>query len=370
MNKTWRALGLMTGTSMDGVDAAVIETDGLTVTRIGAHAEGFTDEDRAVLLNAVEAARAWAFDGPEPNVFARAEALITRACADAATDLMAQVGRVDVIGFHGQTVLHHAPAPGCRGQTRQLADAQALAQRTGIDVVYDFRAADMAAGGQGAPLAPIYHAALLAALALPTPLCVLNIGGVANLTWWDGGDDLLGFDTGPGNGPIDSLVEARTGAPFDKNGALARAGRVDETVLSALMGHAYFSAPAPKSLDRFAFDTSGVDALSLEDAAATLTAFCIQAVARGLALTPRPPKALIVAGGGARNGAIMAGLRTALPCGVLSATDIGWPDDTLEAELMAFLAVRHLRGLPLTFPTTTGAPGPTRGGVLAPAPTR
>ncbi|MCG8442987.1 MAG: anhydro-N-acetylmuramic acid kinase [Caulobacterales bacterium] len=360
-----RALGLMTGTSLDGVDAAVIDTDGVTVTRRGALTEPFSAADAEVLRDAVASALRWGFEGPEPNVFAQAEALITERCAAAATRLIGEAGPVDIIGLHGQTVLHRAPEPGRPGATRQLADGPALARALGVDVVYDFRAADIAAGGQGAPLAPVYHAALLRALSLPTPLAVLNVGGVANLSWWDGQEGLVGFDTGPGNGPLDEWVRRHTGAPFDADGALAASGRVDDTVLAALLADPYFAERPPKSLDRYAFDTGACDVLSPADGAATLTAFCAEGVARSLALVAAPPRAVFVGGGGARNRALMRELRARLPCGVLTADDAGWRVDTLEAELMAYLAVRSLYELPITFPGTTGAPRPLTGGVLA-----
>lgn len=363
-----RALGLMTGTSLDGVDAAVVVSDGERVERVGGLTEPFAEADRSVLEACVAAARAWKFDGPEPNLFAAGDEVITRTGAAAARRLMEMVGGVDVIGLHGQTVLHAAPSGDRPGATRQLGDGPRLAESLGVDVVYDFRAADIAAGGQGAPLAPVYHAALLKALSLPAPLVVLNVGGVANLSWWDGSDSVVGFDTGPGNGPIDEWVRRHVGQPFDVGGALAAAGRVDEARLKALLANPYFDEPAPKSLDRYAFDTSAVEGLSAEDGAATLTAFAAEAAARALTLVAERPKAVFVGGGGALNPSLMRELRARMACGVLSADDAGWRSDTLEAELMGFLAVRSLRGLPITFPGTTGAPQPLTGGVLARAP--
>jgi anhydro-N-acetylmuramic acid kinase len=236
-----------------------------------------------------------------------------------------------------------------------------------VPVAYDFRTADVAAGGEGAPLAPIYHLARARASGLEAPLAVLNIGGVANVTWIGprgGSDGLLAFDTGPGNGPLDDWVARHSGQAFDRDGVLARSGTVDASVLGRLMADLYFSRPAPKSLDRLDFSrslaASGVDVLSPADGAATLVAFTAASVAASR--FPSTPRQWLVTGGGRRNPAIMAALRTALGVKVEPVETVGWDGDALEAQCFGFLAARVARGLPLSFPGTTGVAAPMPGG--------
>jgi anhydro-N-acetylmuramic acid kinase len=234
----------------------------------------------------------------------------------------------------------------------------------GVPVAWDFRSADVAAGGEGAPFAPVFHAAL--AEGLEKPLAVLNIGGVANVTWIGADGVLLACDTGPGNGPLDDWVFQTTGAAFDRDGALAAAGRVDATVLARLLAHPYFARPMPKSLDRLDFSQalagSGLSALSAADGAATLAAFTAEAVAR--APLPGRPTRVLVCGGGRKNPAIMAALRVRLAVPVEQVESVGWDGDALEAQCFGLLAVRVMRGLPLSFPGTTGVPQPMVGGRL------
>jgi anhydro-N-acetylmuramic acid kinase len=362
------AIGLMSGTSMDGVDVAAIETDGRTVSQFGPTLfRPYSESERAAIRVAVSEAPAIGHRADRPAEFVLAERVVTEAHIDALKTFFATYGLsaldVAVIGFHGQTVFH-APA---RGITVQLGDGLALARAIGATVVYDFRAADVAAGGEGAPLVPIYHAGLVAKSDLPRPVAVLNIGGVANLTFvGDGGDgDLLAFDCGPGNALIDDWCLKKTGAPVDEDGRAAAKGRVDEGVLADLMAHPFFAAPAPKSLDRNAFSSAAVDRLSLADGAATLTAFTAEAVAAGLRLLPAAPKTLIVAGGGAHNPTLMRMIAARTDVPVTTASGVGWSTDFLEAQAFAHLAVRHLEGLPLSFPGTTGVAEPTCGGVTA-----
>jgi anhydro-N-acetylmuramic acid kinase len=269
----------------------------------------------------------------------------------------------DLIGFHGQTILHR---PDIR-RTWQVGDAALLARETGIPVAHDFRSADVASGGQGAPLAPAYHAAL--ARDLPRPLAVLNIGGVANVTWIGENDELIAFDTGPGNGPLDDWVMRHTRQPFDRDGTLARSGQMDATVLGRLMAHSYFSRPAPKSLDRLDFSralaASGLNALTAADGAATLVAFTAGSVAASV--FPAPPRQWLVAGGGRHTSAIMTALRSALGVPVGPVETVGWDGDALEAQCFGFLAARVVRGLPLSFQGTTGVPVPMPGGRIVTA---
>jgi anhydro-N-acetylmuramic acid kinase len=266
----------------------------------------------------------------------------------------------DVIGFHGQTILH-APA---RGLTWQIGDAALLARRARTQVVHDFRSADVAAGGEGAPLVPLFHAALAASL--PKPLLIVNIGGVANITFLGADGEILACDTGPGNGPLDDLLLRHTGRPFDEDGALAARGLVRQDHLALLMSHPYFSRPAPKSLDRLAFSAlieQATSGLSAADGAATLAAFTVAAIAA--APLPEPPQRILVCGGGRKNLHLMERLRKAVAMPVDPVEAVGWDGDALEAQCFGFLAVRSLRGLPLSLPSTTGVPAPMPGGRLA-----
>jgi anhydro-N-acetylmuramic acid kinase len=357
MTKHHCAIGLMSGTSMDGVDVAAIETDGERVAWIGPSSTvPYARALRARLDRAVR----------DPQRAADELDALTRDLTDAHAAAVESflprlpVARrpVEVIGFHGHT-LFHRPA---ERLTCQLGDGERLAARLGIDVVYDFRSADVAAGGQGAPLAPIYHQALAAVL--EKPLAMLNLGGVGNVTWIGEGE-LIAFDTGPGNGLIDDWVRARADRPFDEDGRIAADGRVDGGRLATLLAHPYFDRSPPKSLDRLDFTMATVEGLGLEDGAATLAAFTARAVARAQEHFSAAPRRWLVTGGGRRNATLMAMLAEALPAPVQSIEAIGADGDALEAQAFGFLAVRSLRGLPISFPGTTGVPEPLRGGRLA-----
>jgi len=360
------ALGLMSGTSLDGVDIALIETDGHAIQRFGPVGERpFTAGERALLRGALVDAQALTDRHARPGRLAEAEAMITDAYADTIRDFLA--GRdsepVAVVGVHGQTVLH-------RPQDRltvQLIDADALARRCGLPVVHDLRGADIAAGGQGAPLVPVFHQALARGAGLDLPVAVMNVGGVANVTWIGDSDSLMAFDTGPGNALLDDWVHRHTGEAMDRDGALAANGAVDEGVLSALEERLsdYLAQEPPKSLDRLDLGTGdALGGLSVEDGAATLTAFTARCLARALDHLRDAPKSWIVSGGGARNRALMHALDDALPGKVTTADALGWRGDFIEAQAFAFLAVRSLHGLPITFPGTTGARHPLTGGSL------
>jgi anhydro-N-acetylmuramic acid kinase len=365
MKPVW-AIGLMTGTALDGfVDVALIRTDGELVHEFGAFALfPYADADRTILQDAVAAARAWAFDGAEPAIFVQAEATITAIYASAIKQLLVQANmtptEIAYVGGHGLTVLHRPDL----GRTRQLLDGAALAKAVGIDVVYDFRTADMVAGGQGAPLAPIYHAAILAKAKFEPPSAILNLGGVANVTWWGGGLELAAFDTGPANGPINEWVEAHGQGSYDRDGAIAARGRVHEGRLLEILDNPWFDAPYPKSLDRYDFDAGLVRGLSLEDGAATLTALVGACLDLALAQLPSRPKTLIVAGGGRKNPVMMADIAARCGVAVIDADSVGLRGDAVEAECFALLAVRSARGMALSFPATTGVSVPTTGGVL------
>lgn len=264
---------------------------------------------------------------------------------------------IDVIGFHGQTV-YHAPDDGV---TIQLGDAQDLANRYRVPVVGDFRRNDVSEGGQGAPLAPLYHSAL--AQDLDKPIAILNIGGVANVTWLGRGEgDILAFDTGPGNAMMDDWIKQKTGAAFDDNGRLAGSSHVDQQALSRLLANEYFDALPPKSLDRRGFDASPISELSLEVGAATLSAFSVEAVVRSQQHMPERPVRWLICGGGRRNVTLMTKLQDALSAPVDPVEIEGWDGDYLEAQAFAYLAVRSMDSLPLSLPSTTGVPAPLTGG--------
>lgn len=357
--RRYRALGLISGTSMDGIDAALVETDGEAVFARGPWLTlPYPDDLRRTLL---EVARdEVTASGPLPEL----EARVTDANAATVREFLRRAGLtlrdIDLIGMHGQTVLHRPE----RRFTRQLGDGARLAAELGIDVVDQFRLADVAAGGQGAPLVPLYHAAL--ARDLPKPICVLNLGGVANLTYIADGP-ILAFDTGPASALVDDWVAERAERPYDAGGAIAARGRVHADRLARLLDSPFFARRPPKSLDRNAFPRAPVEGLSVEDGAATLTAFTARSVALALRHLPAPPARWLVAGGGRHNATMMAMLRDALAAPVDPVETVGWNGDGLEAECFAFLAVRSARGLPLSLPTTTGAPRPMTGGELHPA---
>jgi anhydro-N-acetylmuramic acid kinase len=351
-------IGLMSGTSMDGIDAALVRTDGEVADAAGpfvtiAYDDAFRAQLRACL------------GGARPSEIAAVEEALTRAHADAVARLLDLAGlapaAVDLIGFHGHTIMH---APDAR-RTWQIGDGALLAALTGIPVVNDFRGADVAAGGQGAPLVPLFHRALAAGL--DTPLAVLNIGGVANVTWLGPGGAVLACDTGPGNALVDDWTLRHTGARFDEGGALAATGQVDGAVLANLLDHPFFRRPAPKSLDRDAFDPAPVAGLGGAGGAATLTAFTAAAVAAVVPHLPQPPRRWLVTGGGRHNATLMAMLRDALGVPVEAVEAVGWNGDALEAQAFACLAVRSRRGLPLSLPETTGVPSPVSGGRFHPA---
>lgn len=365
--KTLRVLGFMTGTSLDAVDMAVIETDGHDILSFGPAGEMKLDgETRAVVEDAIDDAFDWARDEEEPDSFEDARMAVADAHLAAALGFMAVNGvkssALDLVGVHGQTVLHEAPTPDRPGRTVQLIDAVSVAEGLGVPVAYDFRSADVAAGGQGAPLAPVYHAALVRKAGMKGPVAVLNLGGVGNITLIRADGGLEAFDTGPANGMVDLLVQSRTRKRMDEGGRLAAAGTVDRAVLDAYLAHPYFAATGPKSLDRFDFSLDPVAGLSLEDAAATLTAFAAQAVALGVARCSQQPKEIVVCGGGRHNPALLAAIRERVGVPVSTAEDKGWRGDSIEAEAFAFLAARCRLGLPISFPGTTGVAAPMTGG--------
>ena len=365
------AIGLMSGTSYDGVDVALIETDGEEISSLGPTGyRPYSDQERDLLRRAIAVATNLGDRTERPKILAQVEELVTDMHAEAVEAFLAANGMaasaVGVVGFHGQTVLHRPD----RGLTVQIGNGPALAARLGIPVVYDFRAADVAAGGQGAPVVPVFHRALVRQLKRAHPVGVLNLGGVANVTFIDGNVELIAFDTGPGNALIDDFVRMRTGQPRDDDGRTAAAGKVDEDAVARVLKHPFFAKAPPKSLDRNAFrhwamEEGRLTEKSTEDALATLTAVTAASVAPATKVLPRAPAGWLVAGGGTRNPTLMRMLAQRLaPVSIETAGAVGWSADALEAQAFAYLAVRTLKGLPLTFPTTTGVPRPLTGGVL------
>jgi anhydro-N-acetylmuramic acid kinase len=352
-----RVVGLMSGTSLDGIDAAFVETDGeQRVTTGPALTQPYDDALRARLRAALGG----------KGAVAEVEQALTEAHGEVVRALIAQhsIVGVDLVGFHGHTILHRPD----EGRTWQLGDGALLAGLTGIDVVCDFRSADVAAGGEGAPFAPLYHAAL--ASALEKPVAVLNIGGVANVTWiGPGPGDILAFDTGPGNALIDDWALAHSGRPVDLDGALAAAGSADRAFVERFLAHPFFERAAPKSLDRDDFVGFVPTGLSAADGAATLTAMTAAAAARAAEHFPSPPRRWLVCGGGRRNPVLMAALASLVGKPVDPVEAVGWNGDALEAQAFAYLAVRSTLGLPLSLPGTTGVSRPMTGGRLFFAPT-
>jgi anhydro-N-acetylmuramic acid kinase len=354
--KLYRALGLMSGTSIDGIDAALIETDGHNHVRpLGFMGNPYSATFRASLRKHL--GNAGGADDPAVAAFARE---LTELHAEIVLKLIRESGPADVIGFHGQTLLHRPE----KRLTIQIGDGALLAKMTGVDVVNDFRKADVLAGGNGAPLVPLYHRALLAARAKPA--LVLNIGGVSNVTWVGGDEDheILAFDVGPGNALIDDWVLRHTGQPYDENGLLAAAGKVDEAAVERALGIEFFRRQPPKSLDRDEFKKYVPEHLNAVDGAATLTMITARGVEAGLRFLPRKPESLYVAGGGRHNITLMRWIADMTGLKVLSVDGLGWSGDGLEAEAFAWLAVRSLLGLPLSLPMTTGVPRPMPGGKL------
>ena len=350
------ALGTMSGTSLDGVDAAVLETDGVDIHGFGpSDYRPYTASEQAVLKAHLGR---WQDDDCTE---------VARIVEEAHLALMQPFTGVNIAGFHGQTLAHD---PGGRG-THQCGDGARLAQALGYPVVWDFRSNDVAAGGQGAPLAPFYHFALAKWIKADAPVAFLNLGGVGNITWIDPACDapedpaaLLAFDTGPANAPMNDLMRLRHGLDYDADGARAAQGRADPAIIATFMAHPYFAQPAPKSLDRDAFDWLGKAVADLPDAdaLATLAQAVVHSVAAACSLCPIMPQKILVTGGGRANKTVMAGLANALTCDVIPVEAVGLNGDMLEAQAFAYLAVRAARGLPLSSPQTTGVPGPLSGG--------
>lgn len=361
-----RCIGLMSGTSADGVDASYIETDGQIIQNCGPNLFlEYSADERASILDYMQRAIA------APNHQARAQLaneiapMITARHQRAVEQLLISAGLqasdIDVVGFHGQTLFHDPET----AFTLQAGDGQKLAENLAIPVVYDFRSQDMQAGGQGAPLVPVFHASLAKSAGLALPVAFVNIGGVANVTYIDSENSLLAFDTGPGNVLIDEWVALKTGERMDKSGAYAAKGQINQRLLTEFLSHDYFKTMPPKSLDRYEFTSPLTAGTSLEDGAATLLAMTVGSIAKVRQFMKTPPSCWIIVGGGAKNHELMRTLAQKLDEPVQPASNFGWEGGYIEAQAFGFLAARHIFGLPLTYPGTTGVAAPETGGRLA-----
>jgi len=370
MKMRWH-IGLMTGTVLDGnIDVALLRTDGKIIEEFGYYnLVPYDEEVKDLIIKAINEAQIWNFNGPEPEIFSKAEAALTNSQTLAVQKCIKLSGtdenEIGAVGFHGQTVLHRAPNKLSKGKTRQLGDGQKMANKLGIPVVYDFRTNDILEGGQGAPLCPIYHAALLKKMGATSTTAILNLGGLGNLSYYSEKNDLIAFDTGPANAPINDWIKSFNVGQMDIGGEIASRGKVDESKLSEILNHPYFKKSFPKSLDRYDFPYKIVEGMSLEDGAATLTALVGASVGKGLDLLPIRPTQLIVSGGGRKNITMMQEIFSRARIKVEIADKYNWRGDAIEAECFAFLAARVLAGLPISYPKTTGVSKPTTGGIIA-----
>ncbi|QDZ00809.1 anhydro-N-acetylmuramic acid kinase [Nitratireductor mangrovi] len=370
------AIGLMSGTSMDGIDLALLDTDGDMVVRRGpAFFVPYEAAFRRRIESALDTAKGIEHREQRPGDLGDLEREITLRHADAVARFRAEhprwAGRVELVGFHGQTVLHRPK----KSLTVQLGDGPLLARETGLAVVFDLRANDMRHGGQGAPLVPAYHTALAHALvdagASQFPICFVNVGGISNITWVPARGDPVAFDSGPGNALIDQWVAGQGGIPFDADGMIASEGGVVASVVARYLENPFFARKGPKSLDRGDFTLEPAEGLELADGARTLANVSAEAILKAAEQMPELPKCWIICGGGRKNPHIVADLRRgadAMGSAVALAEDVGLDGDAMEAEAWAYLAVRSLAGLPVTFPTTTGCHRPVTGGVIVSPP--
>lgn len=350
---------------MDGIDVALLKSDGKSHLELGptgyfSYSKAFQSE----LAAAMGECQRLEIPKIKAAEFKELTRHLTRLHGEAVQSFLKEndlrSDDIDVIGFHGQTLVHRPE----EGFTLQIGDGALLNKVSNISVVSDFRSADVAAGGEGAPLVPVFHDALISHLRRDKPVALLNLGGVGNLTFIGPDGALLAFDTGPGSALIDDWVRQYTSQAYDDDGRIATKGKVDELCLSELLRHDYFLRKPPKSLDRNDFNIEELDRLNVEDGAATLTAFTAETVALALQQLPELPKEIIVMGGGRHNSVMMAMIAEKAKISVLNSDDIGLNGDAIEAQAFAYLAVRRLENLPITFPGTTGVGQAMTGGVF------
>ena len=369
MNYKW-SIGLMTGTVNDGyIDVAAIKTDGHKIIEHGPF-ELIPYQDKEVQLKVKEtyrAAKNWNFDSKEPSIFAETEKLISLEQSEAVKKFINHfnIKHEDIacVGFHGLTVLHQAPLGKLKGKTKQLGDGNLMANFLKIPVVNDFRTNDIMNGGQGAPLAPIYHLAISKYIN-KNNIIILNIGGVSNISYIGDDNSLIAFDTGPGNAPINDFVFKKNGGHMDINGEYASKGSVNFDYIKTFLSHPYFELSYPKSLDRNQFSYKDINEMSLEDGCATLTQLVGDSVHRAINLLPKKPECIIISGGGRKNLSIIKSINESTNIKSETIEEYGLRGDAIEAEAFAFLAMRTLLNLPLSFPSTTGVPKPLLGGKL------
>lgn len=348
--KVYRAIGMMSGTSLDAVDIALIETDGNQyINPIAASSFPYLPQEREIVKSC--------FGKKQASV--QAINIITNAHIKALRNFGHDA---DIIGFHGQTIFHDPQ----NQITVQIGDAQKIANTLKTDVIADMRQNDIQNGGQGAPLLPLYHRARSISCKLPLPAAIINIGGVSNITWVGGKNDnqILAFDCGPGNALLDDFILSRTNKPFDKDGAIAATGAPDQSMINTWLNAPYFHEKPPKSLDRDAWNTETINALSTSNGAATLLQFTAQSILRGLKQCPAMPRQIYITGGGRLNQFLMQEIQRQSNIKTQSVEALGWDGDALEAEGFAYLAVRSKIGLPLTLTQTTGVKAPLTGGKL------
>lgn len=363
------AIGLMSGTSMDGIDVALLRSDGEQLIEFGpTYSIAYTPSERELLESALQDALSITTREQRPGILGEAERRVTQSHIHAVQEFLhieeLEVESIDLLGFHGQTVLHKPSEQ----MTVQIGDGLKLAREVGIDTVFDLRAADIEAGGQGAPLVPVFHQALAGLLNLDDPICFVNVGGISNVTYLRGHEAPIAFDTGPGNALIDQWVQSEGGIPYDSGGAIASEGRIVPTIVERYMASSYFNKPLPKSLDRLDFPPLETKCAELSDGARSLVRVSAEAIFSCLNYVSEPPRHWIICGGGRLNKTLMEDIgELALLHGgeAHSAEDVGLDGDMLEAQAFAYLAIRSVKGLPLTFPTTTGCPKPAKGGVFA-----
>ncbi len=365
------AIGLMTGTALDGyVDAALVKTDGEKIFELGDFILfPYDNYKREILAKAVNAALKWNFEGEKPIIFQEAEEIITQIYCEAVHAILKKSNMkaqdIAYIGGHGLTLLHRPPEDGKIGQSLQILNGNKLAIMCDIDVIYDFRSNDIANGGQGAPLAPIYHKALLEFAGLKQPNAFLNLGGVANITYISKDGELAAFDCGPANGPLNELIENNNLGTYDKDGLIALKGKTDEALINSIITRPWFKQTYPKSLDRYDYSAKLVENLNINDGAATLCALIGACVDKAFYLLPQIPKTIVLAGGGRKNPVIVNEIEGRAKIVTIDADELGLRGDAIEAECFAFLAIRSANGLPISFKGTTGVEKPIKGGKIA-----
>lgn len=351
-------VGLMTGTSMDGIDISLVETNGLDLKRSNQnYFYGYSNETKDYLFSILGV-------NIQNNLKQKKtlDELITLEHIKALENFDI-LKNIDLIGFHGQTIYHNSKT----NTSIQLGDPKKLARKFNKDVVFHFRSKDIESGGQGAPLAPIYHQKLIESFEIDQPACILNIGGVSNITFWDG-ETLIGFDTGPGNALMDNYIQKISDKYFDKNGTLASKGVPKKSLINKFLKHNFFKKPPPKSLDRneflYLYEDLIKNKFSVHDTMATLAEITVESIFLGIKILPKKIKNIIVTGGGYKNKYLMKRLSNRLQINIINEEEINVDFDFIEAELIAFLSARCLYNLPFTFPSTTGVSRPLSGGII------